>query len=107
VRFQQSIINELAEKYDQTAVQLEQTSRSSAWTRFRLNLMSAGLSLLGFEALWYGGSAKPKPLVEADKGIPFESPAAQPLFPEPDRLGGERSSSQGHHGSFPDGEYGR
>jgi hypothetical protein len=54
LRFQE-VINSLAERYDQTASQCEQSIRRSAWRNVWLNLIATVLSLLGFGAQWQMG----------------------------------------------------
>ncbi len=109
IRFQE-VINGLAEKYDQTAVELEKGLRRSAHTNFVLNLTATLLCLVGLSAQLLSGlrallgdEVDSEPVNRARTRriraqVPIDFSEGPMGIPETIPL---------HDGSFPDAGYGR
>jgi hypothetical protein len=102
----QEVINSLAEKYDQSVSQLEETVRRSARTQFWLGVMGAVLSLagLGNQGLsawifWHHSErGAPRLNRKPARTVPARGNREWPV---------EISHLKDHDGSFPDSGYGR
>ena len=106
LRFQE-VINSLAERYDQTASQCEQSIRKSAWRSFWLNLTSAFLGLLGLGAQWQIGRSLVTVGAWADRDHISTDEQGQRVLPDRQQSPQPPSSGNSHDGSFPEGAYGR
>src|SRR5262249_50038806 len=100
-------INTLADKYDQTVSQLEQSIRGSARKNFWLSLAAAGLCVIGFGVHCLSGrlseDAGPRnaSMLVSPRGEP-----GQPTF-SPRNSSPATSVVSTHDGSFPDAGYAR
>jgi hypothetical protein len=96
----QEIINTLADKYDGSMLQLEQTLRRSARTSFHVNATAALLSLIGFAAQLLQASRCTQSDPQAKTGSLPKAALASSSLPE-----AAPESVKTHDGSFPEGGY--